>query len=130
MRGNRKMSAHVSRDSTNRGADDCGSFRRAGAPRVRGKTSYAFYEHPDADHCVRKNRGIRTSRWKLIEFWEDPKEWELYDLVADPDETNNLASTRKELRRELKQRTDALRHALGEKDPPGPQAAAAPCAGS
>ena len=23
---------------------------------------YEFYEFPDADHCVRKNRGVRTTR--------------------------------------------------------------------
>ncbi len=25
-------------------------------------------------------------RWKLIHFYEQPEEWELYDLKSDPDE--------------------------------------------
>jgi arylsulfatase A-like enzyme len=39
---------------------------------------------------VRKNRGVRTDRWKYIHYFEDPQEYELYDLVADPGENNNL----------------------------------------
>ena len=49
---------------------------------------YEYYEYP-AEHCVRKNRGIRTDRWKLIHFWEQPEEWELYDLERDPYEMAN-----------------------------------------
>ena len=105
-------------------------------PLLHGKTPpwrdsfyYAFYEHPDADHCVRKNRGIRTDRWKLIQYWEQPEEWELYDLAADPDETRNLASSRRNVVRELRERMDTLRRELGETDPPGPAPAAAPCRG-
>src|SRR5687768_17450853 len=51
---------------------------------------YEYYEYP-AEHCARKNRGVRDARWKLIHFWEQPEEWELYDLHADPDEMQNLA---------------------------------------
>ena len=89
---------------------------------------YEYFEYPAA-HCVRKNRGIRTERYKLIHFFEEPQEWELYDLAADPDETVNLA-TRPEHRRrvgELRQRLARLRKELGDSDPPGPAPAAAPC---
>jgi arylsulfatase A-like enzyme len=51
---------------------------------------YEYYEYPGY-HCVRKNRGIRTERWKYIQYWELPEEFELYDLKNDPDETHNLA---------------------------------------
>lgn len=88
---------------------------------------YEFYEHPDADHCVRKNRGLRNHRWKLIEFWEQPQEWELYDLRADPDEMSNLASRRGDVVRELKLRMAELRRELGDSDPPGPPPATLPC---
>jgi len=54
---------------------------------------YEYYEYP-ADLCVRKNRGVRTTSHKLIHFYEQPEEWELYDLMSDPDETVNLASRR------------------------------------
>jgi len=53
---------------------------------------YEFYEYP-AVHMVRKNRGVRTDRWKYIHYFEDPQEYELYDLAADPGEKNNLYGT-------------------------------------
>ena len=89
---------------------------------------YEYYEYP-AEHCVRKNRGIRTRRWKLIHFWEEPQEWELYDLEKDPDETMNLAYERRHaaLRRRLAGRMEELRRELGDVDPPGPPPVAEPC---
>ena len=89
---------------------------------------YEYYEYPAA-HCVRKNRGVRTDRWKLIHFFEQPEEWELYDLQTDPAETVNLAGRRDQgdrIRR-LRERMDALRRELGDSDPPGPTPVAAPC---
>ena len=50
---------------------------------------YEYYEYPGA-HSVRKNRGIRTKRWKYIHFFEEPQEFELYDLQYDPNEIRNL----------------------------------------
>ncbi|MFT5386539.1 MAG: hypothetical protein ACI81W_003952 [Saprospiraceae bacterium] len=32
---------------------------------------------------------MRTNRYKLIHFYDDIDEWELYDLQNDPDEMNN-----------------------------------------
>ena len=89
---------------------------------------YEYYEYP-AEHCAQKNRGIRTERWKLIHFWEQPEEWELYDLRNDPDETRNLAYDRRHasVRRSLTLRMAELRRALGDTDPPGPQPVALPC---
>lgn len=50
---------------------------------------YYRYYHDPGDHDVREHYGVRTETHKLIRF---PKsgESELYDLVADPDETRNL----------------------------------------
>jgi len=50
---------------------------------------YHYYEFPDA-HAVKKHYGIRTDRYKLIHFYEDIDEWELYDLKEDPQEMKNL----------------------------------------
>jgi arylsulfatase A-like enzyme len=51
---------------------------------------YAFYEYP-GPNMVPKNRGIRTERYKLMEYWEyEPKQYELYDLQQDPKELHNL----------------------------------------
>lgn len=89
---------------------------------------YEYYEYP-AVHCARKNRGVRTDRWKLIHFWEQPEEWELYDLENDPDETDNLASRRDYAERvkSLRARLAELRHEVGDVEPPGPTPMAAPC---
>ena len=88
---------------------------------------YEYYEYP-AEHCVRKHRGVRTSRWKLMHFWEQPEEWELYDLSSDPDEVNNLAGRREHARtmRELRARMEMLRTEVGDNDPPGAAPVAAP----
>jgi arylsulfatase A-like enzyme len=89
---------------------------------------YEYFEHP-GPHCVRKNHGIRTDRWKLIEFWEQPQEVELYDLARDPDEIRNLAADPKFAGtvRDLRERMQRLRRELGDSDPPGAPAVAAPC---
>lgn len=50
---------------------------------------YHFYEYP-AEHMVKRHYGIRTERYKLIHFYNDIDEWELYDLETDPAEMNNL----------------------------------------
>lgn len=39
---------------------------------------------------VRPHYGIRTERYKLIYFYKDIVEWELYDLEKDPHELTNL----------------------------------------
>jgi arylsulfatase A-like enzyme len=89
---------------------------------------YEYYEYP-AEHCVRKHRGVRTARWKLIHFWEQPQEWELYDLASDADEVHNLAGRREHARTldALRARMKALRTELGDEDLPGAAPVAAPC---
>ena len=46
---------------------------------------YEYYEYPGFEN-VRPCRGVRTERYKLIHFFIEPQEFELYDLQADPDE--------------------------------------------
>lgn len=90
--------------------------------------AYEYFEFPGA-HCVRKNRGVRTDRWKLIQFFEQPEELELYDLQSDPEETRNLAAQPEQRARvrELQALLARLREEIGDTDPPGPPAVAAPC---
>jgi arylsulfatase A-like enzyme len=49
---------------------------------------YHYYEYPGS-HSVRRHYGVRTERHKLIYFY-NLKEWELYDLQADPDELRSV----------------------------------------
>ena len=45
---------------------------------------------PYAEHMVKRHYGVRTERYKLIHFYNDIDEWELYDLQADPTEMRNI----------------------------------------
>jgi len=41
-------------------------------------------------HRVGPHRGVRTDRYKLIEYYSEGDYWELFDLEADPNELKNL----------------------------------------
>ncbi len=87
------------------------------APLLKGKDSpkkwrdaiyYHYYEFP-AEHMVKRHYGIRTSRYKLIHFYQDIDQWELYDLQTDPSEMHNLygspayAKVQKRMHKRLRQ---------------------------
>lgn len=55
----------------------------------RKSVYYQYYEYP-GEHSVKKHYGIRTWDYKLIHFYCDIDEWELYDLNKDPLEMNNV----------------------------------------
>jgi arylsulfatase A-like enzyme len=73
---------------------------------------YEYYEYPGFEN-VRPCRGVRTERYKLIHFFIEPQEFELYDLKSDPDESNNLYGKPgyEQLTTQLKQQLEALRTA-------------------
>jgi arylsulfatase A-like enzyme len=50
---------------------------------------YHYYAYPDY-HSVKRHYGISTERYKLMHFYYDIDEWELYDLKKDPYEMVNL----------------------------------------
>jgi arylsulfatase A-like enzyme len=50
---------------------------------------YHYYEYPGI-HAVKRHYGVRTDRFKLIHFYDDVDEWELYDLEHDPRELQNV----------------------------------------
>ena len=52
---------------------------------------YHYYEYP-AVHSVKRHYGVRTKRYKLIHFYNDIDEWELYDLKKDPQELRSVYS--------------------------------------
>ena len=51
---------------------------------------YHYYEYPHGWHSVKRHYGVRTDRYKLIHYYNDIDQWELYDLLEDPDEMNNI----------------------------------------
>jgi uncharacterized sulfatase len=55
----------------------------------RNAVYYHYYDFP-AFHMVKRHYGIRTFRYKLMHFYDDIDEWELYDLEKDPEELDNL----------------------------------------
>lgn len=55
----------------------------------RKSVYYHYYEYP-GPHDVKRHYGIRTDRYKLIHFYNDIDQWELYDLKLDPNEGTNL----------------------------------------
>lgn len=96
------------------------SFRKL----VNGQSSkwrdaiyYQYFEYPGA-HMVKRHYGVRTNRYKLIHFYYDVDEWELYDLEKDPHEMtsvyNNPAYTK--VQAELKQQLIELRKKYGDTD--------------
>ncbi|MGE5419711.1 MAG: sulfatase [Chloroflexota bacterium] len=50
---------------------------------------YHYYEYP-AVHSVKRHYGISTERYKLIHFYNDIDEWELFDMKKDPMEMKNV----------------------------------------
>jgi arylsulfatase A-like enzyme len=55
----------------------------------RKSVYYQYFEYPGW-HAVKRHYGIRTERYKLIHFYYDIDQWELYDLKKDPNEMLNV----------------------------------------
>lgn len=96
------------------------SFRKL----VSGQTSewrdavyYTYYEYPSI-HMVKRHYGIATERYKLIHFYYDVDEWEMYDLEKDPHEMksvyNNLAYS--DVQKMMHRRLTELRSKYGDSD--------------
>ncbi|SNY99391.1 sulfatase [Flagellimonas pacifica] len=71
---------------------------------------YHYYEYP-AEHAVKRHYGIATKTHKLMHFYHDVDEWELYDLEKDPNEMNNVYANPEysSVVDQLKKELDALR---------------------
>lgn len=50
---------------------------------------YHYYEYP-LSHKVAKHFGVKSSRYKLIRFYDPVQSWELFDLKKDPTEMHNV----------------------------------------
>ncbi|MBD0405066.1 sulfatase [Flammeovirga sp. EKP202] len=60
-----------------------------GAAWDRDAVYYHYYEYPSI-HMVKRHYAIITKEFKLIHFYYDVDEWELYDRKNDPMELNNV----------------------------------------
>jgi len=75
--------------------------------KVRDALYYHYYEYPKP-HAVKRHYGVRTERYKLIHFYDDIDEWELYDLKKDPTEMKNqinnpaLSKVKQDLMKQMK----------------------------
>ena len=69
-------------------------------------------------HRVGPHRGVRTDRYKLIEYYGEEDYWELFDLQEDPDELRNLYGEpgHGQLIEELRAELLRLRGEFGEGD--------------
>ncbi|MEC3881059.1 sulfatase family protein [Parapedobacter sp. 10938] len=78
---------------------------------------YTYYEYPSI-HMVKRHYGIRTDRYKLIHFYYDVDEWELYDLESDPQEMRNVYGdpAYKDIRETLHKKLEELRVQYNDSD--------------
>lgn len=78
---------------------------------------YHYYEYPGI-HAVKRHYGIRTENYKLIHFYYNINEWELYNLNTDPQEMNNVYGQEKyaEIQKELHQKLEDLRAQYQDSD--------------
>ena len=67
---------------------------------------------------VAPHRGVRSRRYEYIHYYEDPEEFELYDLELDPNETTNLIEDPEyaKIRVDMADRLRDLRRVLGDPD--------------
>jgi arylsulfatase A-like enzyme len=82
------------------------------------RTSYYYrYYHDPGDHNTRAHYGVRTTTRKLIYFWKK-HQWEMYDLVKDPDELHNLYNdpAQKEMIAKLKTELYRLKREVKDDD--------------
>ena len=93
---------------------------------------YRYWEHDDFFHRAPAHYGYRTDRYKIIYFYNDgvglpgtggftyPGEWELYDLLTDPDELANVYADDeyRSVREQLKAAMWRAQESLGDEPHP------------
>ncbi|MCP9757366.1 DUF4976 domain-containing protein [Lacihabitans sp. CCS-44] len=76
----------------------------------RDAAYYHYYEYPSV-HMVKRHYGIVTEKYKLVHFYYDIDEWELYDRTNDKNEMKNVYNDSKyaKIKAELHKKLAALR---------------------
>lgn len=71
---------------------------------------YHYFEYPGI-HMVKRHYGVKTKQYKLIHFYNDIDEWELYDLGKDPKEMKNVYEDPEyaDIKKDLHERLTELR---------------------
>ncbi len=72
------------------------------------RSLYYHYWMHGSEHIVPEQYGVRTQRYKLIRY-PRTDEWDMFDLLKDPNETNNIYSTHPELARVMQRELKRLR---------------------
>jgi arylsulfatase A-like enzyme len=82
---------------------------------TRDAVYYHYYEYPSI-HMVKRHYAIITKEYKLIHFYYDVDEWELYDRANDPHELKNVYDDPEyaEIREKLHKDLEALREKYGD----------------
>ena len=83
----------------------------------REEVYYHYYEYPSV-HMVKRHYGIVSKDYKLVRFYYDVDEWELYDRKKDPYELNNVYSEEdySEVKENLHSRLELLREKYKDSD--------------
>lgn len=76
----------------------------------RDAAYYHYYEYP-GQHTVKRHYGIVTEKYKLVHYYYDVDEWELYDRLNDKNEMKNVYNDPKyaKIKAELHKKLVALR---------------------
>ncbi len=85
--------------------------------RWRDAIYYQYFEYP-AEHMVKRHYGVRTDRYKLIHFYYDVDEWEMYDLDKNPHEMKSVYNdpAYADVQKDLHKRLNELRAQYGDSD--------------
>jgi arylsulfatase A-like enzyme len=76
----------------------------------RDAAYYHYYEYP-GQHTVKRHYGLVTEKYKLVHYYYDVDEWELYDRLNDKNEMKNVYNDPKytKIKAELHKKLAALR---------------------
>jgi arylsulfatase A-like enzyme len=83
---------------------------KGGGKNFREAAYYHYYEYP-GQHTVKRHYGIVTEKYKLVHFYYDIDEWELYDRLNDKNEMKNVYNDPKyaQVKADLHKKLIALR---------------------
>lgn len=76
----------------------------------RDAAYYHYYEYP-GQHTVKRHYGVVTEKYKLVHYYYDVDEWELYDRLNDKNEMKNVYNDPKyaKIKAELHKKLAGLR---------------------